>query len=84
MGDDYMVDHSVAILLINPQAEVAALFQPPHELDSPAGRLSAGCRRPLTATVRSVVQRKASFVLFAGATGAVLTSLYIGRGPGFW
>lgn len=31
MGDDYMVDHSVAILLINPQAEVAALFQPPHE-----------------------------------------------------
>ena len=33
MGDDYMVDHSVAILLINPQAEVAALFQPPHELE---------------------------------------------------
>ncbi|MCL4792863.1 MAG: SCO family protein [Gammaproteobacteria bacterium] len=30
MGDDYMIDHSVAILLINPQAEVAALFQPPH------------------------------------------------------
>lgn len=30
MGDDYMVDHGVAILLINPQAEVAALFQPPH------------------------------------------------------
>ena len=30
MGDDYMVDHSVAILLISPQAEVAALFQPPH------------------------------------------------------
>ena len=34
MGDDYMVDHSVAILLINPQAEVAALFQPPHALES--------------------------------------------------
>jgi protein SCO1/2 len=33
MGDDYMVDHSVAILLVNPQAEVAALFQPPHELE---------------------------------------------------
>jgi protein SCO1/2 len=31
MGDDYMVDHSVAIMLINPQAEVAALFQPPHD-----------------------------------------------------
>lgn len=31
MGDDYMVDHSVAILLVNPQAEVAALFQPPHD-----------------------------------------------------
>lgn len=30
MGDDYMVDHSVSILLINPQAEVVALFQPPH------------------------------------------------------
>jgi cytochrome oxidase Cu insertion factor (SCO1/SenC/PrrC family) len=30
MGDDYMVDHSVAILLVNPQAELAALFQPPH------------------------------------------------------
>ncbi len=30
MGDDYMVDHSAAIFLINPQAEVAALFQPPH------------------------------------------------------
>jgi protein SCO1/2 len=34
MGDDYMVDHSVAILLINPQAELAALFQPPHALES--------------------------------------------------
>jgi protein SCO1/2 len=31
MGDDYMIDHSVAILLVNPRAEVAALFQPPHE-----------------------------------------------------
>jgi protein SCO1/2 len=30
MDGDYMIDHSVAILLINPQAEVAALFQPPH------------------------------------------------------
>jgi cytochrome oxidase Cu insertion factor (SCO1/SenC/PrrC family) len=34
MGDDYMVDHSVAILLVNPQAEVAALFQPPHAVES--------------------------------------------------
>jgi cytochrome oxidase Cu insertion factor (SCO1/SenC/PrrC family) len=34
MGDDYMVDHSVAILLINPQAEIVALLQPPHELES--------------------------------------------------
>lgn len=30
MGDDYMIDHSAAIFLINPQAELAALFQPPH------------------------------------------------------
>ena len=32
-GDDYMVDHSVAILLVNPQGEISALFQPPHELE---------------------------------------------------
>ncbi|MBM4221952.1 MAG: SCO family protein [Gammaproteobacteria bacterium] len=31
MGDDYMIDHSVAILLINPEAGLAALFQPPHD-----------------------------------------------------
>lgn len=33
MGDDYMIDHSVAIMLVNPQAEIAAMFQPPHELE---------------------------------------------------
>ena len=31
MDGEYMVDHSTAIMLINPQAEVAALFQAPHE-----------------------------------------------------
>ncbi len=31
MDGEYMVDHSTAILLINPQAEIAALFQAPQE-----------------------------------------------------
>ena len=37
MDGEYMVDHSTAIMLINPHAEVAALFQAPHE----SGKLQA-------------------------------------------
>jgi protein SCO1/2 len=33
-GDDYGVDHSVAVLLINPDAEFHALFSGPHVIDN--------------------------------------------------
>lgn len=29
-GDDYRVDHSAAVLLINPEGRLQAVFQPPH------------------------------------------------------
>ena len=31
-GDDYLVDHSASLVLINPVGEIAALFKPEHEV----------------------------------------------------
>ena len=33
-GDEYLVDHSAAVLLINPEGELQALFGPPHDPDT--------------------------------------------------
>lgn len=32
-GDEYMVDHSAVVLLLDPQARQAAVFSPPHRAD---------------------------------------------------
>ena len=32
-ADDYAMDHTAALLVINPQGNVAALLSPPHEVD---------------------------------------------------
>jgi protein SCO1 len=37
---DYTVDHSAALVLLDPQGRVAAYFQPPHRLDTLAADLS--------------------------------------------
>lgn len=37
---DYTVDHSAALVLLDPQGRIAAYFQPPHRLDTLAADLS--------------------------------------------
>lgn len=37
IGENYLVDHSASILLINPQGELAALFSAPHRAKAIAG-----------------------------------------------
>ena len=40
-GDDYTVDHSTALVLIDPQARLAGYFQAPHERERLAADLAA-------------------------------------------
>lgn len=40
-GGDYTVDHSAALVLIDPRARVAGYFQPPHDADALAADLAA-------------------------------------------
>ena len=40
-GGDYTVDHSAALVLIDPRARVAGYFQPPHDSDALAADLAA-------------------------------------------
>jgi len=40
-GGDYTVDHSAALVLIDPQARVAGYFRPPHDADALARDLAA-------------------------------------------
>lgn len=37
--DDYAMDHSAALVLLDPQARIAAYFQPPHKADTLAADL---------------------------------------------
>jgi protein SCO1/2 len=39
-GSDYTVDHSTALVLIDPQVRVAGYFQPPHDVDALAADLA--------------------------------------------
>jgi len=32
-GDDYQVDHAAAVILVNPDGELAAVFTPPHRVE---------------------------------------------------
>lgn len=41
VGGDYTVDHSAALVLIDPQARVAAYFRPPHDIGLLADDLAA-------------------------------------------
>ncbi len=41
VGDDYSVDHSAALVLIDPKARVAGYFQPPHDRAALAADLAA-------------------------------------------
>jgi protein SCO1/2 len=41
VGGDYTVDHSAALVLIDPRARVAGYFQPPHDPDALAADLAA-------------------------------------------
>ncbi|MDH4260838.1 MAG: SCO family protein [Gammaproteobacteria bacterium] len=41
VGGDYTVDHSAALVLIDPRARVAGYFQPPHNPDALAADLAA-------------------------------------------
>ena len=43
--DDYTLDHSAALVLINPQAQVAAYFLPPHRLDAMSQDLAGLLKR---------------------------------------
>jgi len=40
-GGEYTVDHSAALVLIDPRARLAGYFQPPHDLDALAADLAA-------------------------------------------
>jgi protein SCO1/2 len=41
VGDEYTVDHSTALVLIDPEARIAGYFQAPHERDALAADLEA-------------------------------------------
>ncbi|MGH8197331.1 MAG: SCO family protein [Steroidobacteraceae bacterium] len=41
VGDDYSVDHSTALVLIDPKVRVAGYFQPPHDREVLAADLAA-------------------------------------------
>lgn len=40
-GPDYLIDHSAALLLVNPDGELQAVFTPPHDPDAIVGDLAA-------------------------------------------
>lgn len=40
-GPDYLIDHSAALLLVNPAGELQAVFTPPHDPDAIVGDLAA-------------------------------------------
>ncbi len=40
VGGDYTVDHSAALVLIDPKARVAGYFQPPHDAEALAADLA--------------------------------------------
>ncbi len=41
VGAEYTVDHSAALVLLDPQVRVAGYFQPPHDVDALAADLAA-------------------------------------------
>ena len=41
VGDEYTVDHSTALVLIDPEARIAGYFQAPHQRDALAADLAA-------------------------------------------
>jgi protein SCO1/2 len=45
VGDEYTVDHSTALVLIDPEARLAGYFSAPHEADALAADLAGLPRR---------------------------------------
>lgn len=50
-ADSYTIDHSSALVLVNPQAQIAGYFTPPHDIDTLAADLARMIQSaPATAT----------------------------------
>ena len=70
-GPDYLVEHSAALLLVNPKGELQAVFAPPHEPDAMREAAARHAARPLLKVKldgERVTERVAA--VRAGAPGA--------------